>query len=798
MAWLHDILYAFRSLRKAPGFTLVAVLSLTLGIGLNSAVFSMVEAVFLRSLPAHDPSRLGTLMVRTPQGLEDGFAYSEFHDLSKQAQQLSGVLAYSRHGRFVGTPSDSRFILIDIISPNYFSVLGLKPSAGRFFAGDEQSQTVIFSHEVWQKDFAGDRGLVGRTVLLSGAPYTVIGIAPPGFRGLNKLDPTDAWLSALEQNPNAPRGARDFRDYELVARLRDGASPEQASAELAVLSANWSAAFPDTERNRTIQLVSERERRAQAFWPAFSFLGLAGLVLIVACANVATLVLARSEARRKEIAVRTALGAKRTQLFRLLLAEGVLVSTAGAAMGLLLTWIGARLQPLLIPPGSYVHADVRLNASVLLFTLAVTLATALVFGLAPMAAASRPDLVVSLKADGAALSGSRSSSLCNMLVVGQIALSVVILCATGLLLRSLLFSSNINTGFQKDKNLVFLYLAPSIAGYSQQQTVPLMQELSARVAALPGVKQVSFARRALLSGSGGGATVKVSVPGEAGRPNLQNVLVKFNSVSPGYFSTMGTRILRGRDFSDGDTAFAPVVVVVNQTLARRYWNGQEALGRHLLVNGKDAEVIALAEDATVNSVHEAAAPFIYTAFAQRPESEATLMIETVQAPSSVISAVRESVRSVNSKIPTLHVLTLRQLLQYALWEERTSAGLVGGLGVAGILLAMVGLYGVIAYFVYRRAREFGVRIALGAEPRHVRTLVLRQGLRLVLPGTILGLGLALAATRFMDRYLYGVRPADPLSFLCAALVVMGVALAACYVPARRACKIDPIMALRNE
>ena len=798
LAWLQDFHYALRSLRNAPGFTLVAVLSLTLGIGLNSAVFSLVDAVFLRSWPARDPARLVRLVAQTQRGQEDDFSYPEYLDLSSQSQQFSGIAAYSRHGRLIGPPTDSRFIGADIVSPNYFSILGLAPAAGRFFdaaARPSEGNAVVFSNEVWQKDFGGDRGLVGRTVMLSGSPHTVIGIAPPGFRGLTKLSPSDAWLSIPDQNPNAARGARDFRDYELFARLRNDVSPEKARAELAVLSGQYASAFPDTEKGRSIVLISESQRLAQALWPALSFLALATLVLIVACANVATLMLARAETRRREIAVRTALGAKRVQLFRLLLTEGLLVSAAGAAFGLLLTWMGARMQLLFAPPVLTFHADLRLNAPVLFFTTAVTLATAVVFGLAPLAVSARADLVSSLKVDGAQ-GGGRSAVVRNLLVTVQIALALAVLCATGLVLRSLLFSSQIETGFQKDKNLAFFTLAPGIAGYEGQRTVSLMQELSQRTAALPGVKQACFARRALLSGSGGGATVKVSIPGEA--PELQNVQIKFNAVSVGYFQTVGTGLVRGRDFTAADAASAPVVVVVSQTMAQRYWSGPQVVGRHLLVNGRDAEVIGVAEDATINSMHERAAPYLYTAFAQFPNNDVTLMVETASNPSAVIPAVREAIRGVNKSLPVLDALTLRQLLHVALWEERISALLVSALGLVGILLAMVGLYGVIAYFVYCRAREIGVRIALGAQRSHVRGLVIRQGWRLVLPGTMLGLALALATTRFIGRYLYGVKPADPVSFAGAALLVIAIALAACFAPARRACKVDPIVALRSE
>ena len=800
-AWLQDLRYAFRMLRKSPGFVLIAVLSLTLGIGLNTAAFSLVQAVFLRTWPARDPGSLVKLNAHAPRGIiEDEFSYLEWGDISSQMSEFSGVMAYSRHGRFIGPPSDARFIAVDIVSRNYFSVLGLTPAMGRFMTDDESPDTAVLSYSVWQKEFGGDRGLVGRTVTLSGDQHTVIGIAPPGFRGLEILVPTDAWIPTHARLSYGKPASRDFRDYELIARLRDPKAAEAARAQLAVLSADLAAAFPESERGRSITLVTQRERLGKGIWTALLILSIVALVLLTACANVAALVLARAETRRREIAVRTALGARRSQLFRLLLAEGLLLATAGAILGLWLTQLVIRIHPLFMPPSMLeLRADMHLNGPVLLFSALITLGSALIFSLAPLTQSFRRDLVPALKAEDAVPgSGSRRFSLRDLLVVAQIAVAMILLCGTGLLLRSLAFSSRIHTGFGQDKNLLFLEIAPSLAGYNDEGSTQVMQQLSERIAALPGITRVSFGRRALLSGSGGGASMRVSVPGETLSAELQSVQIKFNAVSPGYFPTVGTRLLQGRDFTLADARGAPAVAIISEAMARRYWPDRSALGRHFLMADKDTEVVGIAENATVNQIHERPQSYMYVPFAQLPSGEATLVVETLRKSSSALPDVRKAVAAVNPRLLVLEALSLNELMHFALWDERINAGVASLLCGIGVFLAMAGLYGVIAYFVHRRAHEIGIRMALGAQAADVRRLVLARGLRLAALGILVGIAGALAATRLIAGYLYGVRPVDFLSFTIAVGLVIIVALAASFIPAQRACRLDPLIALRAE
>jgi len=794
--WQQDFSYAFRALRRAPGYTTIAVISLTLGIGFNAAIFSLSEAVSFRSWPAREPTRVARVIAKTHHGEEREFSYPEYRDVAAQSSQLSGVLAYARHGRFIGRPSEARFILVDMVSPNYFSVLGVPPAAGLSFddrprvAGE--GPRVIISYTVWQRDFAGDRSLLGKPIFMSGRSYTLIGVAARDFRGLEKLVPTDAWIPAADENQQLETQQRDWREFELIARLRDGATADQARAELSVIASRFAAAYPETEKDRGIALITEKERLRQELPMALVCMAGVGLVLLAACANVAALNLARAEARKKEIAVRRALGASPSHLLRLFGAEGLLLASAGAVIGIILTEWLIRAQSVFMPPAmAELRADMRIDMVVLLFTLAITLGAAMISSLAPLLEGRKVVIVAALKGDEH--SGGRRITLRTSLVTAQIAVAMVLLCTGGLLARSLWFSARIHAGFGTGKNLLFVTLAPYTAEYDGARTVPLMEQLADKAAALPGVKRATFAQRALLSGSGGGATIKVSIPGSERRLDI-----KCNAVAPGYFQTVGTRILEGRGFSVADGPANARVIVVSQTMAQRYWPDSEAIGRHIAVNGKDSEIVGVAEDAKINDIHETPEPYLYAPFAQLPGSEATLILETTRSSKAAAGAFRQLVSSTDKVVPILEVLTVSQLMHFALWQERIAAGLAAALSFAGVLLAMVGLYGVIAYYVNRRTREIGVRIALGAQLAQVRWMVLGYAGRMALAGVVIGLAAAVAAGRLLASFLYGVQPADPITLSGACALVTMIAFSAAIVPARRACRIDPIAALRRE
>jgi predicted permease len=497
--------------------------------------------------------------------------------------------------------------------------------------------------------------------------------------------------------------------------------------------------------------------------------------------------------------VRLALGAKRARLMRQLLTESAMMAASGAALGLLLARWLLKLQPAFMPPmGVDIGLDLRLDAPVIVFTLAVSALAVLVFGLVPALQASKTSLVPALKSGGEGASGpARRLTLRNGIVLGEIALSVVLLTASGLLLRSLLYSRGIHLGFDAQKNLVFFDLEPNIADYTVERSLAYFELIRETVGGLPGVRHVTYARRMLLSDSGGGATQHVAIPGVELPQGQRSIPIKFNAVGPGYFQTVGTHILDGRDFTAADGPGAAKVVLISETMGRRFWPGRDAIGRHIVAEGKDCQIVGVVEDAKINDVHEAPEPYIYFRFAQSGTDWGTLIVDTAGDPRALTGMIRAAIRRVDQNVP-VSVRTLHFLMQEAYWSDQTAAGFVGGLSALGMFLASVGLYGVIAYLVNRRRHEIGIRMALGAEGRDVLRLILRQGLRLAAIGTGAGLAASFAVTRLMSNLLYGVKPTDPLAFAASSLIAIVVALTASYVPALRAARVEPVVALRCE
>jgi predicted permease len=795
--FLQDLRYSLKALAKNRAFTVVAVLSLTLGIGLNTAVFSIVEAFFLRAQPGRDPNRLVTLECKTPQ-METSCSYPDYQDIREQSKTLSGILAHSGHVGFLKVGSDTEMITVDVVSPNFFSVLGLTLAAGHTFADQNQQgnePVLVLSYARWQRDFAGDRSLVGKSVWLNRKPYTVIGIAPRDFPGLERLMATDAWVP-LNGEYGGASANRDYSDLGLIGRLQSNVSAEQARVELDTIGRRLAAAYPASEAKLSLILESEQDRLRKAMKPALFIMSVVWLVLLIACANVAGLMLARSEARRSEFAVRTALGAGRGRLLRQVLTESVLLASVSAVFGLTLTRLLIQFQGVFNPmPAFPLRLDMRVGGPTLIFTVVSALLTTMLFGLAPALGITKPDLVSSLKGTSRTVGQSkRRFPLRNVLVVGQIALSVVLLATTGLLLRSLLFSMRIPLGFDDQKQLVFV----EVASYEGRSSAALFSELAERLSTLPGVKQTSFARRGPLTKVGDGAVRKVSIPGVEVARGQQAIPVKFNSVGLGYFRMMGTRILKGRDFSSADGPSGPKVALINQIMAQRYWPNEDPVGKHLQVDGKDCEIIGITERTTMGDIHEDPEPYMYFPFSQAAGGDGVLIIETITPPSAMIPAIRKTIHAVDSNVPIIEMLTVSQLMNFALSDDRISAGLVGVLGIVGMFLAAVGLYGVVAYLAYRRSHEMGVRMALGAQKRHIMMLVVGHGFRLAMVGILIGMVGAFAVTRLMSSMLYGVKPNDPVTFGATAVCVIAIALLASYVPAARAARVDPVVALRYE
>jgi predicted permease len=800
---LQDIRFGLRVLYRNPGYTTIAVLTLALGIGANSAVFTVAEAALLRSWPAREPDKLVRLMSTTPQGSSQNFSYPDYLDLSEQSRSLEGILAYSRRAKMLRIGAESQLVLDDLVSPNYFLVLGLDAGLGRRFYAESQTGSglgVVVSESLWRRVYNADPSLVGKQITLTGRGYTVIGIAPPRFHGLQRGIPTDLWIPiTTENNEGQEIAKRDYRDFELLGRLRTGASEAEAQVELDTIGRRLAQAYPATDKARAIAFISERARLREALVPTLLLMTAVSLVLLICCGNVAGLVLAHSDARQKEVAMRLALGAKSLRVVRQLLTESFLLALMGASLGLLLAVGLLRLQPALLPPAQVgLGLDLHLDGSAIAFTAALAVAAVLVFGMAPAIQTSKMNFASALKGEElGAGRGVRRWTMRNALVLGEIALSMVLVTASWFVMSSLLFSRALPLGFDNQRHLIFFDLIPGIAGYDSKRSAIFFQQVEEKVAALEGVRHVALAQRVLLSDSGGGAEQRVSIPGVELPQGQPSIPIKFNAVDASYFQTMGTRLLKGREFTSADNPSVGRIAIVSRTMAERFWPGKEALGRQFLVEGEACQIVGVVEDAKINSVHESPEPYMYFPFAQTLREQGTLIVDVEGDTRPIVARTLSEIQRMDRNVP-LDVRTLDYLMQQAFWADQMAAGFVATLGLLGIFLGAVGLYGVIAYVVNRRRREIGIRIALGAERRNILRLVLGQGLMLAAIGTGIGLVVSMMAMRLMSSFLYGIAPTAPIAFAGSAALVILVALAASWIPARRAASIDPMQALRTE
>lgn len=791
----QDVRFGVRMLAKSPGFTAVAVLTLALGVGANSAVFTITETALLRSWPAHNPRRLVRIVSHTPQGIGYNLSFADYRDLSAQSQSLDSVLVWSRRAKSLRIGNSTHGILDDVVSRNYFRVLGRQPESGRdFSASPDGSNEAIVSDALWRRIFHSDPELVGKQIDLTGHSYTVVGIGPPGFRGLQQGIPTDLWLPADGESDSSALADRKNREFEVLGRLRDGVSPEKAQSELATISARLASAHPESDKEQILTLISEPARLRQALIPTLILMATVGAVLLICCANVAGMLLARADKRRKEIAMRLALGASRQRLIRQLLTEGLLLTAAATALGLILAVGIFQLQSVLMPPAEFeLGLDLHLDPMALVFTGFIALLSVVAFSLVPAFQSVGVDVLTELKADGQTGRGLlRRFTLRNAIVVTEIALSTVLLTASGLLVRSLAFSQKTNLGFDDRRQLLFFDLNPGIAGYNGTRSMQFFNQVQERISAIPGVVNAAMTRRVLLSDSGGGAEQRVSIPGVQLPQNQPNIPILFNAVGASYFNTVGTRILEGRAFTPSDNATSTHVVAISHNMAQQFWPGQDALGHVVKVVGKDSwQIVAVVEDAKINGIHEDPQPYMYFPLAQMPASWGTLVVQSTGNPADVTQQARTLIQMIDTNVP-ITIRTMDYLMEQAFWSDRISAGFASVIAALGLLLGAIGLYGVIATIVGRRSREIGIRLALGANRTDVLQLILASGLRLSLAGAAIGLLPSLALTRLLSSFLYGIAPYNLLAYATSTVIVVLVALAATWLPARRAASVDPM------
>jgi predicted permease len=855
----QDLRYGARMLLKHPGFTCVAALTLALGVGANTAIFSLIDAVLLKTLPVDNPERL-VLLGRALGGKNGAqFPYRTYRQIRDQNDVLSGLLAYHPLRLSVsvdGQPEPA--VAGQLVSGNYYAVLGVQAALGRTIVPDDdrapgESPVCVISHNYWSRRFAGDPAVVGKTIHIGGAPFTVVGVTPQEFFGLEVGSSLDVSVPLMMQQQVMP-GIRSYVDgadpnsfFNVMGRLRPGVAMPQAQAGLSALyrqlcaeyaASNWGFKFtpyPWLEEKLVLESGGRglSELRVQFSRPLLALMIVVALVLAVACANVAGLLLARAVARRKEIAIRLALGVGRLRLVRQLLIESVLLSSIGALLGLIFAYWGTRLLlPLLSQGEISVQLNLRPDARALGFTIAVATLTGVLFGLAPAFLATRVDMNSALKNEASGVSG-RGAHLTfgKMFVISQVALSLLLLIGAGLFVRSLQKLRQVDAGFARE-NVLVMKLEPVGSDSKTPQLAARYDELLRRVEALPGVKLASLVgyspmsrREWLVMGQTPETSNPMKVQGYDPHPG-EEMVIPWMQVYPNSFATLGVPLLAGRDFGSQDSrqwrpanicppyARAPQVGIINESMARRFFGNESPIGRRFGFSNSvgrcpgasepdpasQIEIIGVAKDVKYASLRNEGRAMFYLPYYQATtgRGQLTLVVRTAGDPTSVAAAVRREARAMDPAMPMFEVETLATQVAASLQRERLLATLSSGFGLLALLLSCLGLYGILSYTVARRTNEIGVRMALGADRRDVLWLVLRDALRLVLIGAALGVPAALAASRLIASQLFGISAADPGAVVAATLALSVVAAVAGYLPARRATRVDPLVALRCE
>ncbi len=808
-ALLRDLRHAARGLRSSPGLVALATLALALGIGANVTIFAWARAILLEPFPGVREQGRMVKALQTDRDQEYvSFSYPDYRDLRDRAKQVSGLVALRSAAATLGADGRSERVWVQMASGNYFDVLGVAAALGRTFtAADDRNPeghpVVVLGHGLWQRRFGGDASLVGRTILLNTRPYTVVGITPAVFRGTGTGLAFDAWVPMMQQThfePGASRlEERGHRWLDLYARLAPGASVETAQAELDTLAAQIAAEHEREGLKRGVALFPlwrAPRTGAAILGPIILVLGgIAGLVLLLACANLASLLLARGLSRRREIAIRLSLGAKRGDVARQLLAESLLLALLGGAAGVLVATFGVGLLEAWAPPTPFpLSIGARIDGAAIAVAVAVALLTAVAFGLVPALRAARPDTASALRDEAASVAPGRTR-LRSGLVVAQVALSVLLLVAAGLFLRTLQRVQATDLGFEP-RGVVVAQMELFTSGYDKDRGLAFWRELLRQAGQLPGVEQASLVRRPPL-GFGGSSSSSIEVEGHEA-PKDGEVWSYINNVGPGYFALMRMPIVKGRDMTADDREDAPAVAVVNETMAERYWAGREAVGGRFRLGERTITVVGVAKDAVYRDLGEKPAPWFFLPLYQGYRPDMTLLLRGAGDPIALANPARALVGQLDSNVAPFAVTTLSAFIGASDFRQRVGSQLLGLFGLLGLVLATLGLYGVLSFQVARRTREIGIRMALGGSRGDVMGLVLRQGIALVGVGLAIGIVGAALLARLLRSLLLDVDPLDPVAFLGVVLVLVCASLVACLVPAQRAMRVDPLLALRRE
>ena len=807
-----DVRYAARMLRRSPVFTAVVVLVISLGVGAVTTIFSAANAFLFKPLPgATNASRLvGIDRIETAAngGAQASYPYYTF--LRERTRTLSGVAAWSKTDLTLTVNGGGHAVYGNLVSGNYFSVLGVRPALGRFFLPEEDvtplaNAVIVVSHEFWRGVLGGDSSAIGRTIRVNGSAFTLVGVTPPGFRGVFTPLVTSAWVPLMMQPLVRPKRSLESASMSwlwMFGRLKDGVSQESARQELLSLTAARIAEAVEPEwmrKNDGIRLIRltglpDDARKAMLAFTGV-LLAISFLVLLIASVNVAAMLSARAVARQHEMAIRVALGAGRGRLVRQLLTESLVLFALGAAGGLSLALLATRgLERIPLPDSEPMSLDLSPDLRVLSFALLVSLATGVVFGLAPALRAARQDINARLRND-ARIGTGRMSIAGSTLIVSQLALSLVLLVSAGLLLRALDSGSKVNPGFDS-QGVITAAVKPESWGYDDAKARLFYRSLRERTEAAPGVASASYAAVLPLQMQSSGAMIQLddntSRDGTPGR----NTHVNISMVDPAYFATIRIPLLAGREFLHTDDATGQSVAIVNETLARKHWPNASAVGRTFMSGTTRITIVGVARDAKYSTLTEATPELVYFPLAQQPLDAQTLIVRTT-SPAATRNALVDVVRSMDPSIPRIAVVSLEQATSFALLPQQVAALVTGALGALGLLLASTGLYGTISYSVSRRSREIGVRMALGARSADVERMVVRSGMKLAGIGVVVGLLLAVGASRLLVSFLYGVSPLDLPTFVATSAVFVAVAFVASYLPARRAASADPLVALRS-
>ena len=819
----QDIRHGLRVLLKSPGFSAVAVLSLALGIGANTTIFTIVNAILLHPLPVKDIARvveLDTVDTKTKIGFANaekiGMSFPNFQDYQKQGGVFSGLSCIVPLALTWSGGAEPRQVNGQLVSANYFDMLGLQPATGRYFLPDEDTKlsgntVAVISYSFWVNKLGSDPNVVGKSLTLNAVPYAVIGVSPKGFKGTFTFSSAEQiWIpSSMYPQVLAGLGKEFFNDRRFlgvgaIGRLRDGVGLGPAEASLKTVASRLEAEYPKDNGGRSVALTPLADaavgvnQHDQMTRTGTVMMTVVGLVLLIACVNLANLLLARAAQREKEMGLRAALGASRNRLMRQMMTECILLSSLGGALGLAIAYAGRSVLWSFRPPFIEQNdLDLSLDSHVLLFTLGISLLTGLLFGVAPALKASVPNLMDTLKIGGRGGSiGWGRNSLRSLLVVSEIALSLVALVGAGLFIRSMRDAQAMDPGFES-KNLFMMAFDLGALHYEEGRGQQFLRAAVERANATPGVKSATIASNFPL---GGGFARTVFPEGQDETTGYRGMLTQLDDITPGYFDTLRIPLIKGRVFSDTDRKTTASVAVINEAMAKHFWPNQDAVGKrfHFFGDATLREVVGVAGNTTVNNIGEVPVPLAYLPVAQDYAPAPTLQVQTIGPPQPLIAGIRAQIQTLDSNLAITNVQTIGEIMDQGLWAPRMGAALLTVFGGLALLLAAIGVYGVLSYSVTQQTREIGIRMAMGAERAHVLRLVVGQGLRLAAAGLVLGIVIALLTARQLTSLLFGVSAYDPITFGAVTLLLVAVALLACYIPARRATSVDPLVALRDE